>query len=259
VFTLLFGPSDDYLYISLGDGGGANDAGLGHVDDWYDDNAGGNGQDVEQNLLGNILGIDVDGGAPYDIRRQPVRGRAGPRRDLGLRVPQSVPLLVRPRRQPRPHRRRRRPAALGGGQRRRQGGQLRLEREGGHALLQHGHTESVAGGVPGRRRVWAAGEYVYRGSALPQFLGRYVFGDWSESFGGPPTGKLFVAKSRKRGLWQMEQLRIATSPTGELGHRVLGFGQDGAGELYVLTTDTLARPARTGKVFKLVSPNGKAG
>jgi hypothetical protein len=67
---------------------------------------------------------------------------------------------------------------------------------------------------------------VYRGSALPQFRGRYLFGDWSESFGAP-SGKLFVAKPRKRGLWDVQQLRIATSPTGELGHRVLVRGVDG--------------------------------
>jgi hypothetical protein len=103
------------------------------------------------------------------------------------------------------------------------------------------------------------GGYVYRGGALPQLSGRYVFGDWSESFGGPPSGNLFVAKPRKRGLWQTEQLRITTNATGELEHRVLGIGQDGTGELYVLTTDNVGPSGMTGKVFKLVTPSGKAG
>ena len=57
--ALAFGP-DGYLYSSIGDGGDADDTGFGHVDDWYDRNAGGNGQDVEQNLLGSVLRIDVD-------------------------------------------------------------------------------------------------------------------------------------------------------------------------------------------------------
>lgn len=54
-----FGP-DGYLYFPMGDGGGADDDMYGHVEDWYDRNAGGNGQDVTSNLLGNVLRIDVD-------------------------------------------------------------------------------------------------------------------------------------------------------------------------------------------------------
>ncbi|WP_436343811.1 PQQ-dependent sugar dehydrogenase [Natronorubrum sp. FCH18a] len=56
---MAFGP-DGYLYVPMGDGGGANDDMEGHVEDWYDDNDGGNGQDVSENLLGGIHRIDVD-------------------------------------------------------------------------------------------------------------------------------------------------------------------------------------------------------
>ena len=74
--TLAFGPEDGLLYLSLGDGGGANDVGLGHVEDWYEVNEGGNGQAVE-NLLGAILRIDVDGESYVtlvrEIQRHPIR------------------------------------------------------------------------------------------------------------------------------------------------------------------------------------------
>lgn len=59
---IAFGP-DSLLYVSLGDGGNRDDQDKdllpGHVDDWYARNDGGNGQDIEDNLLGSILRIDV--------------------------------------------------------------------------------------------------------------------------------------------------------------------------------------------------------
>jgi glucose/arabinose dehydrogenase len=81
--TLAFGPEDGMLYVALGDGGHRDDQDMafvpGHVEDWYDVNIGGNGQDIENNLLGSILRIDVDaetghghgghhgGGMPYAV------------------------------------------------------------------------------------------------------------------------------------------------------------------------------------------------
>jgi glucose/arabinose dehydrogenase len=73
-----FGPNGK-LYISSGDGGGANDDGAGHT-------AGiGNGQDITDNLLGKLLRIDVDGDDfPLDPAKNyaipldnPFRGSAG--------------------------------------------------------------------------------------------------------------------------------------------------------------------------------------
>ncbi len=51
---LNFGPQDGYLYIAMGDGGGANDEGTGHNPEI------GNAQDMAQ-LLGKVLRINVDG------------------------------------------------------------------------------------------------------------------------------------------------------------------------------------------------------
>lgn len=64
--TLKFGP-DGYLYISIGDGGNKNDIGTGHVQDWYKENEGGNGQNFSKNLLGSILRIDVNKNSPYTV------------------------------------------------------------------------------------------------------------------------------------------------------------------------------------------------
>jgi glucose/arabinose dehydrogenase len=285
--TLLFGPRDGYLYMSIGDGGGADDVGLGHVEDWYASNAGGNGQDIQQNLLGNILRIDVDRGAPYAVPadnpftgmpgcldgcdeiwaygfRNPYRMSfdLGGARDLfvgdaGQELWEEVSIAVK-------------------------GGNFGWNvKEGTHCFSTDNPDESPpecpdtvgaphprAGDPlidpvieyanhhqPGGLGATVIGGHVYRGRALPQFSGRYVFGDWSREF-EEPDGSVFVAMSRKKGIWHMEQLRIATSPTGRVGHYVLGFGQDLAGEMYVLTTDQTGPAGMTGKVYRLVRPSG---
>ena len=58
------------------------------------------------------------------------------------------------------------------------------------------------------------------------------------------------------GFWSSQLPAELTSPTGRLGHYVLGFGQDPAGEMYVLTTDQTGPTGTTGQVLKLVRPSG---
>ncbi|MHB8052260.1 MAG: PQQ-dependent sugar dehydrogenase [Methanoregula sp.] len=55
--TLLFGPADGYLYLPLGDGGRADDTGMGHTPGT------GNAQDMTK-LLGKVIRIDVDSTSP---------------------------------------------------------------------------------------------------------------------------------------------------------------------------------------------------
>jgi glucose/arabinose dehydrogenase len=279
--ALAFGP-DGFLHIALGDGGGANDVGLGHVEDWYADNGGGNGQDVEQNLLGSILRIDVDSGDPYGIPPDnPFVGRDGLDEiwAYGFRNPWRMSFDMATGR-------------LFAGD----AGQARWEevsvvekggnygwnvKEGTHCFDAENNTESppscpdeVGAGHPdagaplldpvieyansaqegglGRAVV---GGFVYRGTILRQLSGRYVFGDWSTGFASP-DGTLLVARQRNRGLWQIQELRVATNPSGRLEHFVLGFGQDSSGELYVLGSQMSGPSGNTGKVFKLVRPSG---
>ena len=45
------------------------------------------------------------------------------------------------------------------------------------------------------------GGYIYRGSAIPELEGHYVFGDWSQSF-QEPGGKFFVAQVNDGAQWE---------------------------------------------------------
>ena len=285
--TLAFGP-DRLLYLSVGDGGDATDVDLGHVEDWYADNGGGNGQDVQQNLFGNLLRLDVDGPAPYGIPpSNPFTATAGcsdgcdeiyaygfrnPYRfsfdmatgrllvgDAGQGLYEEVSLVEN-------------------------GGNYGWNvKEGAHCFDAENNRVSppecpdeVLSGVragdvlvdpvieyrnanhpSGGLGVAVVGGFVYHGRNLPQLRGRYVFGDWSTSFGGPPNGSLFAATPRKNTFWRIQELRIAGSPNGRLNHRVLGFGQDPDGEVYVGTTDNTGPSGVTGRVFQLVGPSGR--
>lgn len=278
--TVAFGP-DGFLYVSIGDGGGADDVGLGHVEDWYETNEGGNGQDVEANLLGNILRLDVDGGEPYAIPPDnPFVGAPGldeiwaygfrnPYRfsfdratgtmiaaDAGQNLWEEVHVVQ------------------GGGN---YGWNVKEgthcfstanpdvsppdsfcpdEAPGGVPLLDPVIEYANASGQEDGLGVAAVGGFVYRGGAVPQLRGRYVFGDWSTEF-VVPDGTLFAARPRAQGLWQIQELRIAGDPDGRLGHFVLGIGEDGDGELYVLTKDTVGPTGATGKIYEIVRPGNR--
>jgi glucose/arabinose dehydrogenase len=276
--AVAFGPRDGYLYVSLGDGGAANDTAPGHVDDWYAGNRGGNGQDVTQNLLGSILRIDVDGGTPYGIPADnPFVNRAGldeiyaygfrnPYRfsfdmggandllvgDAGQGMWEEVSLVTR-------------------------GGNYGWNvKEGAHCFDAADNRATPPScpsvdpttGIPltdpvieyahlsnGGLGLVVVGGYVYRGSAVRQLRGRYLFGDWSRAF-GTPDGTLLTAAPRGSGAWPMQELSIAGRPGGRLGHFLLGFGQDRSGEVYVLTTDMTGPAGATGRVYRIVRADG---
>lgn len=291
--TLTFGPRDGYLYMSIGDGGGGGDVGLGHVDDWYAANEGGNGQDIQRNLLGDILRIDVDSGNPYGIPADnPFAGMRGcgdgcdetwayglrnPYRmsfdmggdrdlfvaDAGQELWEEVSIAFKG-------------ANLGwnvkegthcfstedpdmspaecpdtvGAPHPRAGDPLIdpvIEYPNAHNPEGGGHA-AVGGHV-------VVGGHVYRGRDLRQFSGDYIFGDYSREE-EEPDGSLFVAEPRRTGLWALEQLEVAQRPGARLRHYVLGFGQDHAGEMYVLTSDSGGPSGTTGRVYRLVRPRG---
>jgi glucose/arabinose dehydrogenase len=275
--TVAFGP-DRYLYISIGDGGAANDVAPGHVEDWYDVNAGGNGQDIETegNYFGNILRLDIDNGSPYGIPadnpfvdkpgldeiyaygfRNPYRfsfDMGGSHHllvgDAGQALYEEVSLV-------------------------RKGGNYGWNvKEGTSCFNAASNLEELAScpdvdvyGNPlvdpvievnhfrnpkGGKASTVIGGHVYRGRSLPALYGKYIFGTFSQ---GRPQGvanaELFMANPRSSGLWAYEEVPLR-SYTDDLGHFLKGFGQDKKGELYLMLTEVAGPTGTTGKVFKLV-------
>ncbi len=266
---LVFGP-DGKLYISTGDGGEANDVGDGHTPDL------GNAQDKSK-LLGKILRIDVDGGEPYTIPldnpfayvpgargeiwayglRNPFRiafDKGGSRRlfaaDVGQDLFEEVDIITR-------------------------GGNYGWNiREGTHCfdtnapgqppqncnvlgadlslltppILDYPHV-AAADGPSG---ISVIGGAVYRGSAAPELKQRYIFGDFTRSFIAA-DGSLFAATEQAGGSWTLDELAIAGEPDGRLHRFVLGFGEDAANELYILTSDNVGPFGTTGKVFRIAT------
>jgi glucose/arabinose dehydrogenase len=279
---IAFGP-DGYLYIALGDGGNSNDNGPFHPPM-------GNGQDVTT-LLGNILRIDVndDDGRGYavpsdnpfvggvelpegdDIVWSGLASNQGARDEIylwGARNPfrfsfdrETGDLWIGDVGQGmyEEHNRVTGPGNLGW---RVMEGDSCFNVESNREPLDECASTGVmgedfimpvivyehAGGFPETGRgISTTGGFVYRGSAIPELVGHYVFGDWSQSF-AEPGGKLFVAAEGEDGEWEFVLDR-------QLDQFVLSFGEDAAGELYLLTTENNAPQGETGKVWKIVAGN----
>ena len=263
---IVFGP-DGYLYIPLGDGGGADDVGMGHAPE-------GNGQFI-QTFLGKILRIDVDrqdDGLPYGIPadnpfledenvlpeiwamgfRNPwlISFDTGGEHDLfvsdaGQNLWEEVDLVT-------------------------SGGNYGWNiREGTHCFDPDNPNESPAScpdtGSRGEPLIdpiieyghdlgtVVVGGYVYRGRAMPEMEGKYIFADWSNDF-GKGNGTLLVASPSTDGLWDWEEVAVAGSSSGRIDQFIRGFGQDEVGEIYVLASSEMGPANQTAKIFKLIPP-----
>lgn len=273
--TVAFGP-EGFLYISLGDGGGANDIDFGHVPDWYEKNGGGNGQDIEQNLLGSILRIDVDKESPYVVPEDnPFVNKDGMDEiyAYGFRNPYRFSFDLEGNRD-----------LIAG-----DAGQVLWEeisivtkggnfgwnvKEGTHCFNSYNHDKSreecpqkdklgqplidpviefkQGGTEHGGKGLVVIGGYVYRGE-LENLGGKYIFGTWTQQH-GKPAGAIFLANTEKEGMWDFEEMDVLKNGAYGLGHYLLGFGQNNRGEIFVLTTDEEGPIGSTGKVYRIISP-----
>jgi len=279
---LAFGP-DGYLYLSTGDGGGADDNWAGHTggsgetgNDPHPTDALGNAQD-KSNFLGKILRIDVNGAEPYDIPADnPFVGQEGVRTEIwayGLRNPWRFSIDTGPGN---------RLFCGDAGQNLfeevsiiTKGGNYGWHiKEGEHCFDQANPgapgaqcPDTGAGGEPlidpiieyphttaqGQPfGIAVIGGFVYRGTAIPELAGDYVFADFSTGF-LQADGTLFAAEEAAGGAWTMRELAISGQPAGRIGKYILGMGRDANGELYVLATDNLGPVGETGQVYRIVA------
>ena len=217
---IAFGP-DHYLYIGMGDGGSGGDP---------ENRA----QNIQE-LLGKFLRLDVDGSAPYAIPpdnpfidgkgkaeifalgvRNPWRFSfdrdsgelwAG---DVGQNTWEEIDLIQKGKNY---------------------GWRLM---EGRHCYNPKSDCQTIPGLVlpvaeytHEQGRCSVTGGYVYRGSRLPQLVGTYIFGDFC-------SGEIWGFQNGQTSLLLNSDARISS------------FGEDQAGELYVV--------GHGGKIFHIVPP-----
>jgi glucose/arabinose dehydrogenase len=275
--TIAFGP-DGFLYISIGDGGGSNDVGNGHVDDWYLTNAGGNAQNIWANLMGKILRIDVNSGSPYAIPadnpyanssyakkeiyafgfRNPYRfsfDMGGNRGlyvgDAGQVLWEEVDVVVK-------------------------GGNYGWNIKEGQICFNTDDNKLPRATCPvtdtaGNPLVdpviviknkahpdgtgaasTVVGGNVYRGNTFPQLQGKYIFGIFSQGNNNVADAKLYVSNIGGSGSWSYETLTPKDYQTN-LGYYLKGFGQDLSGEIYLAVSSVTGLSGTNGKIFKLVA------
>ncbi|MFO7966590.1 MAG: PQQ-dependent sugar dehydrogenase [Archaeoglobaceae archaeon] len=249
---LLFG-KDGYLYISLGDGGGANDVGVGHP-------PGGNGQNVST-LLGSILRIDVNG-TPYGIPSDnPFVGEEG--RDeiyaYGFRNPYRMSF-----------------DSLGRLFVSNAGQDLFEEvsivekgqnygwniKEGAHCFDPENPSvppENCSDSGPYNRTLMdpiidymqpenlssvVVGGHVYEGDELKGYRGFYFFADWNKRL-------LFATPGENN--WTIHEVPLQYRENGSLDSYIMGFGEDENGEIYVLAKENLGPTGLTGKIYRMKS------
>jgi glucose/arabinose dehydrogenase len=120
--------------------------------------------------------------------------------------------------------------------------------EGTTGFLQYDHGDGIS----------ITGGFVYRGTAIPGLVGKYVFGDLALRNLPPRVdGRLFYADLETGVIneFLLPQFANGILPDGLTVH---GFGEDGNGELYAMVTNTPSN-GTGGIVYQLVRVPEPAG
>ncbi|MCE3280962.1 MAG: glucose/sorbosone dehydrogenase [Bacteroidetes bacterium] len=231
---LAFGP-DGFLYIGLGDGGGAGDK----------HGVKGNGQDMKT-LLGKILRIDVDSKFPYAIPRDnPFINNKEARPEIwayGLRNPwrfsfdRKTGLLF---------------CADVGQNRLEEVDIIKKGKNYGWRIMEGTYCYDPKSGcktaglelpIAEYERsvgISVTGGYVYRGKNIPSLQGKYIFGDWK--------GKLFYLEEENKK-WIFRNLS-SDGRENDTRLNINSFGEDEDGEVYVLAQKTMGALISNGAVY----------
>ncbi len=253
-----FGP-DGMLYISMGDGGYANDWGIGH------NVTEGNGQDLST-PLGKILRVDPETGEAAPNNPFADDEEADPRIwAYGLRNPwrcsfdmggdnalycadvqqnsyEEVDVIVK-----------------GGnyGWRRMEADQcFNYEEPDNHPancdkeglilpVMTYNNCSAKPDGCEG---ISVTGGYVYRGGHSA-WDGAYIYGDWSRQF-GVRDGMIMIGTPNGDGTWKREVAEVV-GWEGNLPY-MLAFAQDNEGNVYALTSITTGPVGSQDTIYKIV-------
>jgi len=256
-----FGP-DGMLYVSTGDGGYANDWGIGHVV------ATGNGQDLSV-LWGKMLRIDVN--KPDGIAADnPFAGRSDAKPQIwasGMRNPWRCSFDMGGSKE-----------LFCGDVQQNSFEEVNIVAKGGNYGWRRmeadkcfdyqkpdAHPASCdQAGLTGPVMVYAnctavksnclgisiTGGYVYRG-ANKAWDGKYIFGDWSKGFAAM-DGQLFFGTKGGDGKWTVEKAEVDGMKAVPY---ILAFAQDDKGEVYALTSISTGPVGGHDSIYKIVPAN----
>ncbi len=293
--TLLFGPTDGYLYLPLGDGGRADDTGMGHTIGT------GNAQDLTK-ILGKVIRIDIDHTSPGKL----------------YAIPPDNPFLSNTSAAPEIYAYGFRNPAYAtfdsGGSHRMviaMAGQRLFEsalivykggdypwnlREGTHCFNPANDFTPPAGSCPttgysGQPLIGPIAELghdvgdtivggvLYRGSAMPSLQGTYIYGTWSDEsritgngtflVSMPPAGldlatlpddasKLTPAQN---AMWTTRVITVANNQNGRINAFIRGLYEDNNHEVLVLINQNGGpglTPQSSGEIWQMV-PSSTSG